>query len=264
MAAAGTGGSADRWAEATRRLEFEVDGDWTAAEFEGFLRAVRRVYDGNLLLYLRQASRSRESARGAEVFRGPEAFQILPEARGAGEEPTFAYRSTRVPPGSWLGPGGLGSLAAAGLAHEITTDLVRERLSAIAPEAQLRLASVQMSSTGLVSLEGSGEIIKETGGLFERLTLLNQRRVALKLENDRKRRENVRDGMKDELEVTRELIETLEEFLRLKWGEDFRAEAEAQRAITEVLSGAISIYELMGAGKLLLLPAPEEDAGSAT
>lgn len=264
MAAEGSGRLSDSSAGVTRQLEFQLDGDWTAAQFESFLHAVRRVYDASLLAHLSRPSLAhpRSSKRGVALAFEHEAVQeAAAEAVGAsagGEEVSFTYRPTRLHFDPWLEPERLRSLVALELAHGITADFVRDRLGLIAPDLQLKLVKVQMSSKGIITLEGSGEIVEETGKLFQRLTLLNQRRVALKLDNERKRRENVRDAMKDELEVTRELIQTLEEFLRLKWGDDFRSRPEAQDAITDVLSGAMTIYELMGSGNVLLLPSPAE------
>jgi hypothetical protein len=105
-----------------------------------------------------------------------------------------------------------------------------------------------------ISLEGSGEIVEETGRLFERLAGLNQLRIELKLDNERRRQENIRDRIKDELAVTKELIQVLEECLRLKWGDDFRSRPEAEATIGDVLSGALTISELMSGKKPVLLP----------
>lgn len=114
--------------------------------------------------------------------------------------------------------------------------------------------------TSAISLEGSGEIVEETGKLLERIAGLNQSRIALRLSNERKRQENLRDSTKDELAITRESIQVLEEYLRLRWGDDFRCRPEAENAINGVLSGALTVGELMTGRKLpLLLQGEHED-----
>lgn len=114
-----------------------------------------------------------------------------------------------------------------------------------------------MSSKAVISFEGSGEIVEEAGRLLERLAGLNQLRTALKLDNERRRQENIRDQIKDELAVTKELIEVLEDYLRLKWGEDFRSCPGAEATISDVLSGALTIGELVSGRKLVLLAQPK-------
>ena len=108
-----------------------------------------------------------------------------------------------------------------------------------------------------VSLRGSGEIVEETGRLLERIAGLNQSRIALKLGNERRRQENLRDCIKDELAVTRELIQVLEDYLRLRCGNDFRSHPEAQAIISGVLSGAVTVAELMTGSKAALISQPE-------
>jgi hypothetical protein len=120
--------------------------------------------------------------------------------------------------------------------------------------SKLRIREGWVSSKGIISFEGSGEIVEETGRLFERLAGLNQLRIALRLDNERMRQENIRDCIKDELAVTKELIQVLEEYLRLKWGEDFRSCSAAEAIIGDVLSGALTLGELMSGQKPVLLP----------
>ncbi len=111
-----------------------------------------------------------------------------------------------------------------------------------------------MSSKAAVSLEGSGEIIEETGRLFETIVGLNQRRIALKLDNERKRQENARERIKDELAVTKELLQVLGDYLELKLGDDFRSSPEAKAAIGDVLAEALAISDgLVGEKKFALL-----------
>jgi hypothetical protein len=115
-----------------------------------------------------------------------------------------------------------------------------------------------LSAKGVISFEGSGEIVEETGRLFERIAGLNQLRITLKLDNERRQQENIRDGIKDELAVTKELIQVLEDYLQLKWGADFRTCPEAEATISDILSGALTISELMNGRKSERLQRPKE------
>jgi hypothetical protein len=141
---------------------------------------------------------------------------------------------------------------------------VRANLSTLAPEAQLRIRRIEMSSPGVVSLEGSGEPIEQTGKLIERLTLLNQKRKAARLANEslrldlaRKQREEARDEKLDEIAIARERIHLVEELFRLRFGDDFRDVPGIGELMFDVLSGAKDVGALMGSVRPELPPPAE-------
>ncbi len=54
-------------------------------------------------------------------------------------------------------------------------------------------------------------------------------------------------------------MQVLEEYLRLRWGDDFRCRPEAGAAMSDVLSGTLTISELVTGRKLPLLQSENGD-----
>jgi len=71
-------------------------------------------------------------------------------------------RLSRVPVSS-----GEGDLPSPGLGGFDEPQLLSEHMALIAPEAQLRIQTIKMASAGVISLQGAGEPIKETGVLID-------------------------------------------------------------------------------------------------
>jgi hypothetical protein len=250
------------------RLDLEVDGEWSVAELESLLHSVRQIYEATLVAKLSRPAVERSGFTyrlpeiRLEVEREEPVERRLEAGVGTGaaaEELPSLFFTRRVEPEA--SPFHV-SASKPPAGQFDATAAIKDHLDTIAPSAQLRIRKISIASKGIVSLEGSGEPIKEVGKLLERLTLLNQKREAAKIANERARQENKAHAIKDELAIVREMIQTLEEYLQLRLGDDFRSYPEAQKLIDDVLSGGMTISELMGTKHLRLLPPPEEEAAA--
>jgi hypothetical protein len=247
-----------------RSIDLLLDGEWLAADFELLLGAVRRIYDAGLVAFLASPNQSAADPGTREIQislrpprpRSEHSLTVSGPAEEVADAVSWAILGATPATGEEAGleiplhpPARLPSSAA--------IDLIQGDLVALAPEAQLRVNRIELSSPGVISLEGSGEPIKETGKLIERMTLLNQKRKAATLANERARQENERDRQLDELAIARERIRTVEDFVRLLWGDDFRSVPGIGQLIQDVLSGAKTLEELMHSGQIQLPPGEE-------
>lgn len=253
---AGTGDTeADASAADADYFELTLDGDWLAADLELLLGAVRRVYDAGLTAYLARpgagvveqrlerqpprafgeaapAAESQETTLSTEYeegfFERPRYFQWSPTRRGG----VTVFGEISRP------------------SYEGTIRSVRKGLVTLAPQAQLRIRRIAIASPGIVSLQGIGEPMKETGKLIERLTLLNQRRIALRLANANAEQQNEHQAKMNDLEIKREQLKLMEDYLRFLWGDDFRSQAGFQEVIQDVVSGGTELVALIESGRI--------------
>ncbi|MGN6189226.1 MAG: hypothetical protein ACTHOE_10020 [Conexibacter sp.] len=235
-------------------ITFRVDGDWSVADLMTLLGATQRIYDA---LY-------------AAALVGESAFE---RPFGLAQQPYLRHYSVLPSYGVLVGTQEqqlkttplMEALAAAGPpASTSAVSIARNALATLSPEGRLRIRRIEMASPGVISLEGSGEVIDETRRLIEGLTTLDQTRKGAKLrneaidiENERRRHEAQRDAALDEVAVARERLRLIEDVLTLRFGAEFRSVPGVDRLLDDVLSGAADLRQLMTAHPLALTAGDE-------
>ena len=248
-------------------IEFHLDGVWLVSELAQLTEAVTRIYNALLIadvaapaILFRLLEESRRSAARQRV--APQATEGRVEGGIMGG--WYSERG-KYPQTSFLQPHSGGGTESPSFP---TVQLVRDNLGVLAPEAQLRIKRIEMASPGIVSLEGVGEPIKETGNLIEKLTLLNQKRKEAKLRNDRLRLDLTKQEAQDEIDIersqvaleldelalARERLQLIEAVFRLRFGDNFREVEGVDRLMQDVISGVKEIDELVAPSRPALPP----------
>jgi hypothetical protein len=124
-------------------------------------------------------------------------------------------------------------------------------LRALAPEATLRIASIEMASPGQVNLTGSGEIIKETGGLLEKAVTLGQTRRRAKLENAGLEQDQLVKTQLDELKLANERLDFVTKFVETRFGPTWRENPVAVELFDRSAQGLFAVEGFAASGRLL-------------
>jgi len=252
--------------EAAASIRVHVGGDWTVVDLERFLSATRQIYNAGLAAYLASSGEAETFRSQVEEFEH-QAIRVEHEPLSFGEpmrlgsggssyEPAEAVSAEiqRVAPSVRSEPL-LRALAVAREAKTFRLQLLQRDALALAPEAQLGIASISMASPGWIDLKGLGEPIKQLGKLLERLVRLPGKVKDDKLDREAKKQTNETEAARDEIEIARTKMAAIEDFLRLQWGPDFRSVPGVNEQIQELFSGVRSISDLAQSGHLL--PAPD-------
>jgi hypothetical protein len=141
----------------------------------------------------------------------------------------------------------------------------------LAPEARnLRIRGIEMASPGTITLEGSGEPIRELGGLIERFSQMDIRRKQAKEDLRRAEEENAHTAEMNhlaeeasEINLAREKMKRLSEFMEFRFGPEWRSLPEAKESFDQIVGASGVLFGLAGTGKVALPPAVRDAAQAA-